>query len=171
MSPFRKVQRKVFSWAFPQHRELTEDERNLTLRVATVVAVPFALIVLLAVIGAGLVAWHYTQADIRDNRAAVAEAEAANAATRRLALDLNAERRTRERALAWQVFDECVENENQDAVNAGLFRKVYALVAQGPPTQARDTLLDGLQQAIDAREPPGEKDCVAPAFPRPKEAR
>ena len=150
---------------------MTADERRLVLRSMVIIAIPLATICTLALLTGGLLAYHYTHQDIRSNKQAIADSVAAITAVKNLTLTLNTVRRQSERALAWQVYDECVENENQDAANATLFRKVYRLVAQGPPNPARNDLLQTLQETIDAREPPGEKDCQAPPFPRPPEGR
>lgn len=146
---------------------LTAEERRWLLRAMVVIAIPLATMCVLSLSIGGLVAYHYTHESIQSNERAIHDAQVAIENTKNLALALNGERRTRERALAWQVYDECVENENQDAANASLFRKVYRLVATGPPSPAREDLLQALQQTIDAREPPGEQDCAQPSFPRP----
>ena len=153
---------------FGHRPPLTEDERRLVLRSMTIIAIPLATICLFALLITGAVAYHYTHAAIASNEGAINDSQDAIAATRNLALALNAVRRSSERALAWQVYDECVENEAQDAANATLFRKVYRLVSEGPPSRARNDLLETLQETIDAREPPDEKPCQQPVFPRPR---
>jgi hypothetical protein len=154
-------------WLFGDRPPLNEDERRLVLRAMAVIAVPLATITALILIVAGGFVVNELRDRTQQNKEAIEAAEDAALKAQRLAVALNLERRARENALAWQVYDECVENENQDAANTELFRKVRTVVAQGPPTAARDALLDTLNETIDAREPPGEKDCVEPPRPRP----
>lgn len=148
-------------------RELTREERRLVLRAMAIIAVPLATLTLLV----GAVALLLVGSSLRhqniENKQAISEAKAASRSAALLALRLDEERLKRERDLAWQVYDECVENENQDAANVALFRKVRALVKLGSATPQRDALVDSLTDTITAREPPGEKDCQAPKGGRP----
>ena len=137
------------------------------MRVAAIIAIPLALICLLGLLVVGGVALTYTQNAISDNEAAIREARAATQRTRDLAVAMNADRKVNEHRLGWAVYDECIENENQDAALAKLLRKVRDLTAQGEPSAARTALLQSIQETIDAREPPGEKDCTIPPYPRP----
>lgn len=133
----------------------------------TIIAIPLALICTLALMIGGYVAYHYVNSDILSAEKAIREIKRNNDAHQALTLKLNAERLTRERSLAWQVYDACVENENQDETYARLFRKFYKLTLQAPPSPQRAEVLQALQDTIDAREPPGEPDCAQPSFPRP----
>lgn len=148
-------------------RPLTEDERRMILRAMALIAIPLATICVLALLIGGAVAFHYIDNSIDANSVAIKEAEEASNQAKLLARSLNAERRTRERTLAWQVYDECVQNENQDASNVLTFRKVRALLQQGKLTPASQALIDTLTDTINSREPPGEPDCTRPSFPRP----
>lgn len=143
-------------------RPITNDERELVLRFAFVIAIPLATIVAAALLIGLFWGRHQLNNQIKSNRGAIA-------ATRQLANDLNTERKDREVAIAKAVrqiarasFNECVENEAQDAANAALFRKVRVLVLQGPQTEARDVLLDAITDTINAREPSDEKPCKLP---------
>lgn len=148
-------------------RPLTAEERRMVLRAMALIAIPLATICVLALLIGGVVAYHYIDNSIDANSAAVKEAKAASSQAKDLARSLNAERRTRERTLAWQVYDECVENENQDASNVLTFRKIRALLQEGEPSPATQALIDTLTDTINSREPPGEPDCAEPSFPRP----
>ena len=163
MAPLRVMRH----WLFGDRPPLTEPERRLVLRAMAVIAVPLATITALILIVGGAFAINELRSKTEENKDAIEAAEAAASQAKQLAVELNLERTNRENALAWQVYDECVENENQDAANAVLFRKVLTLVAQGPPNPARDDLIQTLNETIDAREPPGEMDCAIPIRPRP----
>jgi hypothetical protein len=148
-------------------RPLTPEERRLVLRSMAIIAVPLATITLLV----GALALVLVSSSLRHqnivNKDAISEAKAASRSAAQLALRLDEERVRRDNALAWQVYDNCVENENQDAANVALFKKVRALVKLGPATPERDALVDSLTDTILAREPPGEKDCQPPKGVRP----
>lgn len=137
------------------------------LRSMALIAVPLAFITL----GVALVtlAWTYNNSKHRARESAAIARQAKEAANQAalLAIKLDEERLRRDNELAWQVYDECVENENQDEANTALYRKVRAVVAEGPPTDKRDALLQSLSDTISAREPPGEKDCQLPKGKRP----
>ena len=163
MAPLRLMRH----WLFGDRPPLTEDERRLVLRAIAVIAVPVVALMTFVLVIGGAFAVNELRDRTQENAEAIDQAQAAAREAKRLAEQLNIERTNRENALAWQVYDECVENENQDATNAALFRQVRTLVAQGPPTAARDALLEGLSEAIDAREPEGEMDCTVPLRPRP----
>jgi hypothetical protein len=141
---------------------LSDEERRLVLRFAFVIAIPLATIAAAGLLIGLFYVRHQLKDQIRTNQTAIMRV---NILTR----ELNEERKSRERdigeavrSIARASFKECVENEAQDAANAALFRKVRALVAQGSPSAARDTLLDAITDTINAREPRGEKPCVLP---------
>lgn len=148
-------------------RELTPSERRLVLRSMAIIAVPLATITLLVGITALTLVSLSLRGQTIENKQAIREAKAASRSAALLAIRLDEERLKRERALAWQVYDECVENENQDATSVALFRKVRDLIKLGPPAPERDALIDALTDTITAREPPGEKDCEPPKGVRP----
>ena len=165
MAPLRIV-RRYFLGDIP---ELTPEERRLVLRVVAVTSIPLALLVLFVVILGGAFTVSELRERTQDNKQAIRQASDAAQSAGLLALRLDEQRDAASNALAWQVYDQCVENENQDAANVALFRKVRAVVAQGPANQARDELIVSLSKTIDAREPPGEMDCATPSRPRPTE--
>lgn len=148
---------------------LTTEERRLVLRVIAVTAIPLATMVLIVgLIGASLI-YHELRDRANDNRElirqneqAIKEAQDAARASRMLALRLDDERVARTEALERQVYEECVQNENQDETNAALYRKVKAATMAAPPTPERQELIEALDEAIDSREPPGEVDCKPP---------
>lgn len=153
-------------WISPG-RPLTAEERRLVLRAMALIAIPLAVMTLLVgVIGVALVA---VQLNDRADETEKAATDARNAAKRAtlLTIRLDEEQRERERAIARQAYDNCVENENQDAANVALFRKTKALIAQGPPGRARDELIDALDETSNAREPKGEANCQLPPGANP----
>lgn len=137
------------------------------LRSMAIIAVPLATITLL--VGIILILFLYQENRDRARNSAEAAKTAQQAAqdAALLTLRLDEERLARENVLAWQVYDNCVENESQDAANTELYRKVRALIVLGPPNPQRDALIDSLTDTINAREPEGEKDCIVPNRPRP----
>lgn len=149
-------------------RPLTEDERRLVLRCVAVVAIPMALICMFALlVGFGIAFTNVHQA--------VDNAREADRKTRLLALQLNADRARQNAINSWDIYDQCVENENQDQVTADLLRKIRRQTLAAPPApderlrEARREALDAIQTWLDAREPPGEPDCQIPPFPRPNQ--
>lgn len=154
-------------WLFGDRPPLTGDERRLVLRAMAVIAVPLATITSLILLVGGAIAVNELRNRTEENKQAIEAAEDAAREAKRLAVVLNLERRNRENALAWQVYDECVENENQDAANDAFFRSVRTLLMQGTSTPAIKEFLSKLNETIDAREPPNEKDCAEPTRPRP----
>jgi len=160
--------RTMRHWLFGDRPPLTEEERRLVLRAMAVIAVPLATITALILLVGGAFAVDGLRQRTTKNKEAIARSVEVAKDAKKLAAELNRERIDRENALAWQVYDECVENENQDATNSALFRQVRDLVKQGPQSPASAALLEGLSEAIDAREPEGEMDCVLPLRPRPE---
>lgn len=141
---------------------LTPEERRLVLRAVTIIAAPLALITLAALLVGGILVYHELREKARTNASAIRAADDAAKQAALLAIRLEEQGAATDRALAQRVYDECVENENQDAANVALFRKVRAVVEQGPPSQARDELIQALRETEDAREPPDESDCPLP---------
>lgn len=166
MAPLRMVRRYFFGDLPP----LSAAERRLVLRVMTVTSIPLALITTAVLIAGGAFAVHQLRERTEANKDAIAQAKEAAQSAAVLALRLDEQRDETANALAWQVYDQCVENENQDESNTALYRKVRTVVAQGPPTAARDALIEQLNESIDAREPEGEMDCPTPERPRPAKA-
>ena len=143
-------------------RELTTEERRLVLRSMVVIAIPLALITMFALVAGALVFKGQLDGQVKRNRNAIARADLAIKANKDLARRLEVARRINDLAIGKAVFHECVENEAQDAANAALFRKVRSLISQGPPSPARQQLLDAITDTITAREPPNEKACQLP---------
>ena len=145
------------------------------LRATALVAIPMALICFFALGVGGTIAFLSARNAAHDAQDASQRAQDATARTRILALELNGQRAAQTRANAWAIYDSCVENENQDQVTADLLRKFRRQIAEAPvqngDTQAltaRRATLEAIQTWLDAREPPGEKDCTIPPFPRPQ---
>jgi hypothetical protein len=154
-------------WLFGDRSPLNEGERRLVLRAMAVIAVPLATITALILIVAGGFVVNELRDRTQQNKQAIAAAQDAALKAKRLAVALNLERRARENALAWQVYDECVENENQDAAFENFLLGVKAALRQNEATPTTTQLLDSIQETLDAREPPDEMDCVLPTRPRP----
>lgn len=148
------------------HRPLTPEERRLVLRATALVAIPMALICFLSLFIGGTIAFVSA-------RNAAHDAQDASKRTRQLTLVLNAQRAIQTRTNAWAIYDACVENENQDAVTADLLRKFRKQISQAMATtaagrSAREASIEAIQTWLDAREPPDEKNCTIPPFPRPE---
>lgn len=162
---------KVFRTAlFGDRPELSEDERRLVLRAMAVIAMPLAVFTTLILLAAGGFAVNELRDRANDNRKAIKRTNEVAAQAAELAIQLNLERANRENALAWQVYDQCVVNENQDASLVALLRATKKLSAGAEPSAALDAFNDALQETIDAREPVDEPDCDVPLRPRPTNA-
>jgi hypothetical protein len=128
----------------------------MALRVATVIAIPLALIVCVTLVGGFLIYRSKTNARINTNKEAIVSVRA-------LTEDLVEERRAREKAIAEAVFRTCVDNEAQDAVLVNILDKTIRSLQRGPQTVARDAYIQNLRDAIRAREPVNEPECQIPA--------
>lgn len=147
-------------------RPLTAEERRLVLRSMAVIAIPLALITALALVVGSLFFQGQINGQIKQNREAIARADEAIEANKRLARRINNERKARDAAIAAAVFHECVENELQDNVLVNqVLRPTIAGLKQAQaanPTPQLRQYIQNLSLAILAREPPGEKDCELP---------
>jgi hypothetical protein len=128
----------------------------MALRVATVIAIPLALIVCFTLVGGFLIYRSKTNDRIHANKDAIVS-------VRKLTEDLLDERRAREKAIAEAVFRTCVDNEAQDAVLVDILDKTIRSLQRGPRTVARDAYIQNLRDAIRAREPVNEPECKIPA--------
>jgi len=147
-------------------RELTPEERRLVLRSMAVIAIPLALITAFALILGALVFKGQLDGQVKRNREAIQRADEAIVANKMLARQVSSESKARASAIAQAVFHECVENELQDSVLVNL---VLRPTIQGlreaqtqNPSQDLGRYIENLSQAVLAREPPNEKDCVLP---------
>lgn len=147
-------------------RELSPEERRLVLRFAAVIAIPLALITTLALVAGFFVFKGQLDGQVKRNREAIQRADEAIVANKELARQVSKESKARASAIAQAVFHECVENELQDNV---LVNQVLRPTIQGlKDAQARNpspdlrAYIESLSQAVLAREPPDEKDCVLP---------
>jgi hypothetical protein len=146
---------------------LTASERRLVLRAMALIAIPLAAFTLFVMLIGGALVSLELRDRARESEQVAREAKAAAFASARLAIRLDDEQQARTQALTQLAYDNCVENENQDAANDLLFAKVQALISQGPPTRARNELLAVLRETRAAREPPNEPGCKIPAGANP----
>lgn len=153
MAPLRLLNRQ---------RPLDADERRLVLRVSEIVAIAVTMIALIP-LGIGfLIYQRHADEQFQANAKAIAAAEDANARARALTRRLDSERRDRERAIAQAVFDECTQNEEQDAIFASFLRGWIRIASESPPSKLRNRVLQDWQEQLRAVEPPGEPDCRVP---------
>ncbi len=145
-------------------RELTPEERRLVLRSMAVIAIPLALITAFALILGALVFKGQLDGQVKRNREAIQRADEAIVANKMLARQVSKESKERASAIAQAVFHECVENELQDSVlvNQVLRPTIQGLRQSPNQTSQLQAYIDSLSQAVLAREPPNEKDCVLP---------
>lgn len=145
---------------------LTHAERQLVLRYAFVIAIPLATILTVALLVVFFWGRHQLRDQIKTNREAIMRADEAIAANKSLARRVSQESKDRASAIAQAVFNECRENELQDSVlvNQVLRPTIVGLkqTQERNPSPQLARYISGLELAILAREPPGEKDCTLP---------
>jgi len=152
----------VLTWMLGE-RELSDRERRLVLRSMTVIAIPLALITGMSLIAGFAFFRGQINGQVHRNREAIVRADEAIAANKKLAKRVSQESKERASAIAKAVFDECVQNELQDSVLVNLvLRPTIQGLRDAPPSPELDRYIGNLEQAILAREPPNEKDCVLP---------
>lgn len=147
---------------FGQREPLTPEERRLVLRGLVALAVPLALITVAALLIGGVVAVGELRGKAQANKEATERATDAAQQAALLAIRLDEERLKREVAIAKEVYQNCIENENQDEVNTSVYRTVRKLLEDGQPSSQSQQVIDALSDAIAAREPDDEMDCVPP---------
>jgi hypothetical protein len=134
----------------------------MVFRVATVIAIPMATILVLALLGGFLVYRNQTNERLAAGRESIKNNREQINRIAKLTLDLDAERRGREQAIARAAFLACVQNEAQDAVLVDILNKTIEAVLRAPPTDARAAYIQNLRDAIRAREPMDEPECKIP---------
>ena len=163
MAPVNRLRKAMFG----DRPELSEDERRLVLRAMAVIAVPLAAFTALILLGGGAFAVAELRDRTQDNKDAIARITDLTKQNEDLTVGLNIERANRENALAWQVYDQCIAGENLDANFVDVLGRALALSKVSPPSPQRTQWEEAIQEAIDAREPEGEVDCIVPLRARP----
>ena len=130
-------------------KKLTPEERKLALRIATVFAIPMALVMVIPLFVAGYLYNDITNDRISGNRALIQE--------------VDRERVERTQAINDFVYSQCLEAEVRDAVAVTQFHSDIRIAkANFPPGSLLDEWIQVRRDGIVALEPPNESDCDPP---------
>ena len=130
-------------------QEERHEQHVHELRRTAVLAIPLAFVVVIPLIAVGVLWRHEQNARITD--------------AKQIAVQIEAERVARGRALNAFVYEQCIENEIRDVVIVEQLRAAKARARETlPPGLRRDEQLDTIQAGIDALEPENEESCRPP---------